>query len=105
MPLTHGLPSFQLHPPTGVELNSMEHLDHVVALTRRSVARTTPLRPNPALDCEISPTQLMLLDPTDEEYRMHAIMKDAGGSGANIKMSKRKLDSLGNFRYLLLSLC
>ena len=88
-----------------MKLNSMEHFQHLERHVRRTTPRGKPLRPSPCLDVAMTREQGRLLDPSPEDYFAGAIMRDAGGNGANVRMAKRKLNTLGNFRYYSHVLC
>jgi len=97
-PLTAGLVSYMLHPasPGGSKLlTGMAHFDHMVKMARRTTPRGTLLRPDASLAVEVTPEQsTMILNPTDTDYTIGAIMRAAGGAGGSKALPKRKLDAM-----------
>ena len=51
--------------------------------------------PSEYLDLEISDDQKKLMNPTQRDFTIREIMKDAGGLGAVKRMAKRKMDAYG----------
>lgn len=97
-PLTAGLVSYMLHPasPGGSKLlTGMAHFDHMVKMARRTTPRGTLLRPDASLAVEVTPEQsTMILNPTDTDYTIGAIMRAAGGAGGSKALPKRKLGAM-----------
>jgi hypothetical protein len=87
-----------LHPasPGGSKLlTGMAHFDHMVKMARRTTPRGTLLRPDASLAVEVTPEQsTMILNPTDTDYTIGAIMRAAGGAGGSKALPKRKLDAM-----------
>ena len=97
--LAAGLTSFMLIPktPRGESMikDKAELFDHVVRYTRRTTTETVALRPGNYLNVEMSEDQArIVLNPTQRDYGLGAIMRSAGGSGGSISLPKRKLDAM-----------
>jgi len=102
-PLAAGLTSFMLIPktPQGESMikDKAELFDHVVRYTRRTATETVALRPGNYLNVEMSEDQArIILNPTQRDYGLGAIMRSAGGSGGSISLPKRKLDAMAGIR-------
>jgi hypothetical protein len=102
-PITAGLASFMVVPksPGGTKMIKSNHklFDHMVRLARRTTAEHSELVPGEHLDVSMRPEQpRLILNPTTNDYNMGVIMRGAGGSGASIGLSKRKLDALSAVR-------
>ena len=92
--LADGLTTFQLHPKDKEGKNIFigeAHLGHLVAYRNQRVGAN----PNPALDLAIGHRQMECIAPTGTELTRSRIIADAGGEGAILKISARKLDTLG----------
>lgn len=73
--------------------------DHMVSYARRTTAETVALRPSDHLDVEMNEDQArIVLNPTQRDYELGAIMRSAGGSGGTRSLPKRKLDSMAAIR-------
>ena len=95
-----GLISFQLHPKKadGTSLFSpVQKFAHLIALARRSVPDRQSLKISTHLDVAVSAEQATtILNPTAVDYMMHEIASHTTGIGAQRRLAKRKLDSMGN---------
>jgi hypothetical protein len=93
-----GLVTFQLHPSRNGKkvFSGLDLFEHMVKRARCSVPEHVRHVPSAHLDIEYSTVQQELLNPTPQDYMMHAIMAQAHGAGAQQQLAKRKLDALGN---------
>ena len=89
LPVTHGLPSFQLKP-AGIHGDAL--FAHMIAFRARHSCETEPSK---HLAIDVSPEQKTILAPTIHDLSVQAILKDAGGSGATKKLAQRKLNNSG----------
>ena len=76
-------------------LKGHDLFQHLVRFGRHRASSEVQHAPSPALQVEMTAQQLKLLNPTAEDYTISAIIRDAHGDGARAKLSKRKLDCLG----------
>ena len=92
--VTHGLNAFLLKPP-GV--SGKDLLDHMTNFRRRdtTASDTEKLEPSAYLDVVMTADQQMLMNPKPHDLTVRAILRDAGGVGASLKLAKRKLDATG----------
>ena len=97
--LNNNLLTFQLVPknPDGtLVLLGEDLLKHILTYANQNVEGGEGVRcPTPELGIHISKRQMECIRPTDDYLRKGRILADSGGQGAILKISKRKLDSLG----------
>ena len=76
-----------------------ELFGHMVRYSRRTTPETVALLPSDHLGVEMSKDQArIVLNPTQRDYELGAIMRSAGGSGGSIRLPKRKLDAMAAIR-------
>ena len=98
--MTDGLVTFQRIPEHLVGKGKGEAL---LKWQLKFLRRTTEAKdctcnaflPSAYLDLAISNDQKRILNPTQRDFTIREIMKDAGGLGATKKLAKRKMDAYG----------
>lgn len=97
-PLTDGLASYQLKPK-GTKMSQIEKFNHMVGFRKRDPSlKGDSSEPSSYLDVTVSDGQRELLRLSSRDFTMRNIMKDAGGTKADQKLAKRKLDMHGNIK-------
>ena len=94
---TQRLHRFQLRPPG---LKGMALLEHMSRRAREEVAGTgarAKWLPSAYLNIEVSALQEDIFNPTAQDYASRALLNDAGGDGATLKLPQRRLNVLGSF--------
>ena len=71
-------------------LKGYDLFQHMVRFGRQRATSNVQHAPSPALQVEISATQLRLLNPSAEDYTISAIISDAHGESARQKLPKRQ---------------
>jgi hypothetical protein len=89
LPVTNGLATFQLKPPS---LTGDAFFAHMVAFRARHSAQE---RPSTFLEVEMTEEQAAILAPTIKGLSVKSILKDAGGAGATKKLAQHKLNNAG----------
>ena len=101
-PLVAGLTSFMLHPKdrhgTLMIKDKLEHFEHVVKYARRMTDESTVLLPSDYLAVDVRSDQKSILNPSVRDYTEGAMMRAAGGIGAQMNAPKRKIDALCGIR-------
>jgi len=111
VPLTAGLASYQRVPksPGGTLMikDNLKLFDHMVGFARRQTVPGEQLVPSAAVgDVEMRPDtkeepggqRRSVLNPSEQDYTLGAIMKAAGGGGGLVAGPKRKLDAIAAVR-------
>ena len=72
--------------------------EHAIRFTRRMTDNSVALVPSSHLAVEMRCDQKDILNPSIQDYTAGAMMKAAGGSGAQTNAPKRKMDALAGIR-------
>jgi hypothetical protein len=104
-PLVAGLASFMLCPKspgvtggTPMITDPEARFQHTIRFTRRMAEESVVLVPSSHLAVEMRSDQTSILNPTLQDYSAGAMMKSAGGSGAQTNAPKRKMGALAGIR-------
>ena len=95
-----GLDDFQLIPKDAdgnAKLKGLDLLNHLcrVRNMRSAVDGTGRIEPSKSLNLEMQSDALKMIQPTLEEMRHGAVMRDSFGDRAQRKFAQRKLNSIG----------